>query len=128
METENLQQEYDEHQCWGMLASVDLYDCNPRHISDPKKIEQFIIELCDQIKMVRHGNAMIERFAEGELEGYSALQFIETSSITMHFDEQKNRAFVDIFSCKYFDIKTAEEFCQKFLEAGSAKTFHHLRY
>lgn len=123
-----LEKEYNEHQCWGMVASVDVYDCNPKYISDPGKIRDFILALCEAIKMKRFGAAMIERFADGELEGFSALQFIETSSITMHFDEQKNRAFIDIFSCKFFEPAMAQQFCQTFLEAQSAKTVHYLRY
>src|ERR1700733_13123531 len=112
----SLKKEYDEHQCWGMVSSINVYDCNPLSIKTPATIKQFIVELCEEIKMKRHGEPLIERFAEGALEGYSAMQFIETSSVTMHFDESQNRAFVDIFSCTYFDHVQAEEFCKKFLE------------
>ena len=41
----------------------------------------------DAIGMRAHGPLMIERFGDGELEGWSAMQFIETSSITVHADE-----------------------------------------
>ncbi len=124
---DSLKKEYDEHQCWGMVASIDLYDCHPQLIKTPEKIQGLIDGLIDAIKMKKFGNSMIQRFAEGELEGYSALQFIETSSVTMHFDEGKNRAFIDVFSCKFFDPKMAEKFCQDYLEAKSAKTQHYLR-
>ena len=91
----DLREEYDEHQCWGMVASIDLYDCHPQFIKTPEKIRELIDGLCREIKMKQFGAPLIQRFAEGALEGYSAMQFIETSSITMHFDETKNRAFVD---------------------------------
>lgn len=122
-----LQTEYEENQCWGMVASIDLYDCHPQFIKDPEKIRTLIEGLCEEIKMKRFGEPMIQRFAEGPLEGYSAFQFIETSSVTMHFDEGKNRAFIDVFSCKFFEPETAEKFCQNFLEAQSAKTLHFFR-
>ena len=124
----NLEQEYDEHQCWGMVASIDLYDCHPQHIKNPEKIRELITGLCAEIKMKRYGEPMIERFAEGELEGYSALQFIETSSVTMHFDEVKNRAFIDVFSCKFFEPPVAETFCKNFLGASRSKVLHYLRH
>jgi len=124
---ENLREEYDEHQCWGMVASIDLYDCHPQFIKDPKKIQGLIDGLCAAIEMKKFGAALIQRFAEGALEGYSAMQFIETSSITMHFDEIKNRAFIDIFSCKFFEPEMAKKFCQEFLGAKSAKVQHYLR-
>ena len=124
---ENLRTEYDEHQCWGMVVSIDLYDCHPQYIKTPEKIRELIGGLCQEIKMKKFGEPLIQRFAEGALEGYSAMQFIETSSITMHFDETKNRAFIDIFSCKFFEPPIAEAFCQRFLEAKRAVTRHYLR-
>ena len=48
-----------------------------------------------------------DRFGDGELEGWSALQFIETSSITLHADEVSGRCFVDVFSCRPFDADVA---------------------
>lgn len=124
----NLEQEYVNNKCWGMVASVDVYGCDQKLISDKAEIKKFIIALVDHIGMKRYGEPMIERFAEGELEGCSALQFIETSSITMHFDETENRAFVDIFSCKYFDYPQAEQFCREYLKGNKSKVTYYLRY
>jgi hypothetical protein len=53
--------------------------------------------------MRAHGPLAIDRFGDGELEGWSAMQFIETSSITVHADEVWRRCFVDVFSCRRFD-------------------------
>lgn len=98
---------------FGYLAAINCYHCNDK-IKDPEEIKRFIIELVELIKMVRHGEPMVERFGEGDIEGWSALQFIETSSITFHNCEKHNRAFIDIFSCKDFDYKEAKDFCHKF--------------
>ena len=35
------------------------------------------------------------------------MQFIETSSITVHADEVSGRCFVDVFSCMAFDAALA---------------------
>ncbi len=123
----SLKQDYDTEQCWGMVASIDLYDCHPPFIRDPQKIRELIDGLCAAIEMKKFGKPLIQRFAEGALEGYSAMQFIETSSITMHFDETKNRAFIDVFSCKFFEPAAAENFCRDFLQAGRVKTRHYFR-
>lgn len=106
---------------WGKLASINLYACNPKSIKSKKKISDYIVELCDLIDMKRFGKSIIQRFAEGDLEGYSAMQFIETSSITLHFDETQNRAFIDIFSCKDFNAKEVERFSKKFFGAKKSK-------
>jgi S-adenosylmethionine/arginine decarboxylase-like enzyme len=35
------------------------------------------------------------------------MQFIETSSITVHADEFSSRCFIDVFSCRQFDPELA---------------------
>ena len=52
-----------------------------------RSIRRFVPVVIDAIGMVAHGPLALERFGDGELEGWSALQFIETSSITIHADE-----------------------------------------
>lgn len=106
---------------WGLSASIDLAGCNRASIRNPQKIKEFVITLCDLIHMKRHGEPLVERFGEGNLEGYSLFQFIETSSITAHFDETEDRAFIDIFSCKSFDPEVAAQFCKIFFEATEMK-------
>ena len=49
------------------------------------------------ISMRAHGPLALDRFGDGELEGWSAMQAIETSSITVHADEVSGRCCVDIF-------------------------------
>lgn len=106
---------------WGISAVINLYGCDHQLIQSPLKIKKFAIQLCKLIKMQRHGNPLIERFGSDYYEGVSMMQFIETSSITAHFDEQEDRAFIDIFSCKDFNAKIAADFCQKFFKAKKCK-------
>lgn len=102
---------------WGKLASINLYGCDSELIKSKKHIKKFIVELCKLIDMKRYGRCLIKSFGKGNLKGTSALQFIETSSITVHNDETENRVFVDIFSCKDFDENKAEQFSKKFFKA-----------
>jgi hypothetical protein len=108
-----------EKKFWGKTLSLDLHGCN-EFVSNPEKIKEFVISLCKEIDMERHGEVLIDRFGEGTLEGWSCMQFIETSSITCHFEEQQNpkKAFIDIFSCKDFDEHKASKFCKNFFEAN----------
>jgi S-adenosylmethionine/arginine decarboxylase-like enzyme len=92
---------------WGMMAVIDLHDCDRSQLADPDVIRRFVPEVIDAIDMVPHGPLHLERFGDGELEGWSAMQFIETSSITVHADEFGCRCFVDVFSCRPFDPDVA---------------------
>jgi len=112
---------------WGKSASINLGGCND-NVSNPKKIREFVDALCKKISMKKYGILHLKKFGYGELEGYSCMQFIETSSVTCHFDEKmgkSNRAFIDIFSCKDFNEKIALKFCRSFFQAKTAnmKTF-----
>jgi S-adenosylmethionine/arginine decarboxylase-like enzyme len=88
---------------WGMLAAIDLHGCDRSRLADPDSIRRFVPTVIDAIGMRAHGPLALDRFGDDELEGWSALQFIETSSITIHADEVWRRCFVDIFSCRGFE-------------------------
>lgn len=114
-------EEFGKSKSWGLSAMIDLYQCKKELITSPEQIEKFVEELCELIDMKCYGKALIERFGKDYYEGVSLMQFIETSSITAHFDEQENRAFIDIFSCKHFIPQQAADFSQRFFEAKNHK-------
>ena len=105
---------------WGKLAVIDLCRCNEK-IKDKKEIKDFVDGLCKVIEMKKVGPTKVKKFGKGKLKGYSAFQFIETSSISCHFDETQNRAFIDIFSCKDFDPQKAIDFSKRYFAAKEAQ-------
>jgi S-adenosylmethionine decarboxylase len=96
-----------EYTPWGTSAAIDLHGCAVGALTDPDKIAAFVRDLVAAIGMQAHGPLQLDRFGNGELEGWSAMQFIETSSITVHADEVAGRCFVDVFSCRPFDADLA---------------------
>jgi S-adenosylmethionine/arginine decarboxylase-like enzyme len=92
---------------WGMLAAIDVHECDRSRLRDSETIRRFVPAMIDAIGMRAHGPLVLDRFGGGELEGWSAMQFIETSSITVHADEAFGRCFVDVFSCRPFDPDAA---------------------
>ena len=106
---------------WGKLALINLYGCDSKLIKNKESICCYIKKLCQEINMELYGRTIVKRFGGLDLEGFSAFQFIKTSSITLHFDEIQNRAFIDIFSCKNFDEDLAEEFSKFFFKAKRSK-------
>lgn len=101
--------------------SIDLGGCEHDLLTNPQKLKEFAKNLCKEIKMIPHGEPIIERFGAGYLEGYSLMQFIETSTITVHLDEVDLRAFIDIFTCKKFSVNKARRFCKSFFKAKRIK-------
>jgi len=102
---------------WGQSTIIDLYGCPRKSLTDPdapKLLKDFFPALCKKINMQQHGPPFIDKFGEGALHGWSGMQFIETSSITVHLDDNSGEVYVDIFSCKEFDDKVAVDFCRKY--------------
>lgn len=92
---------------WGCLAAIDLHGCDCAALADPDALRAFVPAVIAAIDMRAHGPLHLERFGEGDLEGWSAMQFIETSTVVVHADEVAGRCFVDVFSCKPFDPESA---------------------
>ena len=104
---------------FGWELILDLYECDEITISSEKKIKEFAAKLCKVLKMKAYGEAMTPYFGlnNEHTKGYSLLQFIETSSITGHFSEFTRAAYINIFSCKAYDMEKAEKFTKDFFGA-----------
>ena len=104
---------------WGLLSSIDLYGCDPDLIKDEKHIKQFVKDLCDLIDMKRFQDTVVVNFGEDpRVAGFSMMQLIETSLISAHFANESNAVYLDIFSCKKYDVKKALEFSKESFKAN----------
>jgi S-adenosylmethionine/arginine decarboxylase-like enzyme len=110
----------DDAAPWGLLTSLDIYGCNPQIIRDADRIKQYVVELCDLIGMKRFGECQVIHFGRDErVEGYSMIQFIETSLISGHFANLTAAAYIDVFSCKPYDPDQVARFSKRFFRAES---------
>ena len=126
---ENVQNHCDSKNVWGVATSVDIYNCNPKTIRSAAKIKQFVKELCDLIEMKRFGETQVVHFGEDErVAGYSMVQLIETSLISGHFANLTNTVYLDVFSCKPYDIELVESFATKFFGGTDCITNSTYRY
>jgi S-adenosylmethionine decarboxylase len=108
---------------FGMELVLDLVGCDPATIRSKERLVAYARELCRVVDMTPYGAPFVERFGEDgtKTAGYSLVQLIETSSITGHFSEQSDRAYLNVFSCKHFDPRAATEFTQRFFAARAAR-------
>jgi len=109
---------------WGILSSIDIYNCNPHTIRNADEIRRFVAELCDIIDMKRFGETQVIHFgAEERVAGFSMVQLIETSLISAHFANLTNTTYLDVFSCKHYDPEEVKSFAEKFF-GGDRSTLH----
>ena len=108
MQTENV---------WGQHLILDMGGCNG-NIARKESIRAFVAELVDAIDMVAYGEPIIEHFAthSQEAAGYSLVQLIETSAISAHFSDHNRDVYLDVFSCKSFDVDMVIQVVDKYFE------------
>ena len=83
-----------------------ILDCSYGDIEKTKDIEyitKWIKQLVIDIDMIPYGEPQVFHFGDGNLAGWTALQFITTSNILVHFMDDTGNFFLDCFSCKSFD-------------------------
>ena len=115
--TQSWKTKFENEKAWGLLTSIDIHGCDPALIRDADAIKKFAIELSDFINMRRYGDAVVVNFGEDErIAGFSLTQLIETSLISGHFANQSNNAYIDIFSCKYYEPADAANFAISFFK------------
>lgn len=94
---------------WGYHLLLDCAQCDKEAITNPETLQKWVRELVVDIDMVPYGEPQIIHFGHGveHLEGWTVLQFIETSNIVAHFNDHTQEGYIDIFSCKQFDDDVA---------------------
>ncbi len=115
----DIREQYEKENAWGLLSSIDIYDCNPDKIKSKEAIIEYVSRLCQLIDMKQYGEPIVVHFGKGQTEGFSLVQLIETSLISGHFANESNRAFIDIFSCKPYDPEKAAEFSKDFFDGSN---------
>ena len=110
----SITEQYKKENAWGLLSSIDIYNCDPEKIRSKEAIVEYVSRLCKLINMKQYGEPIVVHFGKDETEGFSLVQLIETSLISGHFAKETNRAFIDIFSCKLYDPEEAAQFSMEF--------------
>ncbi|TSD00336.1 MAG: S-adenosylmethionine decarboxylase SpeH [Candidatus Peregrinibacteria bacterium Greene1014_49] len=111
------EKEYMQSNAWGLYSAIDVYDCNREKLSDGETIKKFNTELCDRLGVKRYGDVLMYLFGDDpKIHGWSTAQMIETSLVSGHFIQHPRIAYVDIFSCKYYNAQIIIDFIIPFFE------------
>jgi S-adenosylmethionine/arginine decarboxylase-like enzyme len=114
---------------WGYHLILDCKNWDLEKVKSADTIKNFVQELVKEIDMVASGAPNIKHFAthNDDAAGYSLVQLIETSSITGHFVDKNGDCYIDIFSCKAFDIETAKSVVNKHFSPKQIKVTYLTR-
>lgn len=107
---------------YGKELVLDIHNCDVSKFNRTD-IESYLIELCDNIiDMEREdlywwdyeGDLSGYKEAPSHLKGTSCVQFISTSTIVIHSLVDLKKVFINIFSCKDFDVEEAADFTKNY--------------
>lgn len=110
---------------YGMELVLDLHDCD-HTLFTREGLTTFFAELCRRIEMEREALhfwdyedcPQYKRTAPPHLKGTSAVQFIKTSSIVIHALDDLRRVYINIFSCREFEVAAAVDYATEYFGAG----------
>ena len=112
----------EKNEYWGYHLILDCSECEKETVTSKKNLKKFIETLVQKIDMVAYGKPTIVWFGSDKTTGYSLVQLIETSSITGHFVDKTGEAYIDIFSCKAFEVEKAKKVVNDFFKPKKIKT------
>ena len=113
---------------WGFHLIADVGGCCVESMKSQEHIQLFLVELLEKTKMNALGDPIFKYIPptpeaiEKEIDGFSVVQIITTSSVVMHFVDSRSAIFIDFFSCKLFDIEEVKEIIKKYFNYTSIKT------
>jgi len=106
---------------YGPHLMLDLNDCNSAILDDLEACFRLLNELPEKIGMTKITQPYVFRYSGlvPEDEGITGVTIIAESHISLHTYPKKNFVFVDIFSCKPFDVEGARDHVVQFFQSKS---------
>lgn len=108
-----------ETEYWGVSSCIDLYECDLTLMQNAEAIREFVVLLCERIKMRRYGETQVVFFGdEPRVQGFSMTQLIETSLISAHFADASRAIYLDVFSCAPYNPEDTAKFAAEYFKAA----------
>jgi S-adenosylmethionine/arginine decarboxylase-like enzyme len=110
---------------WGYHLILDVGGCDSSLMADRLNVYNWITSLVKDIDMIPVGEPSIEYTAADDIDkaGFTAIQVIVTSSIVAHFIDSTGQIYIDVFSCKKFDLDVVKNSVKNYFGAGKMREF-----
>jgi S-adenosylmethionine decarboxylase len=110
---------------YGPHLMLDLGNCDPHVLDDLDACFTLLSELPDKIGMTRITQPYVFRYKGPipEDDGITGVAVIAESHISLHTYPKKGFVFVDLFSCKPFDVERAKDYIVQFFRSGAPAVY-----
>ena len=112
------QQRYDSADAWGMLASIDIYDC-PAEMLTPGSINAILTDLAEVLDARQCGSGCSAAFHDPEKgKGLRFTRILDSGTITGRVSYERQTFYCDIFMGRFFDPRVVSEALINLLHGG----------
>ncbi len=110
---------------FGPHLMLDLNDCDVELLKDLDHCASILNDLPDHIGMTKITQPYCFRYSGlvPEDEGITGMVIIAESHISIHTFPIKGYAFIDVFSCRDFDVDEARDYLIKAFKSQDPQTF-----
>lgn len=118
---------------YGQEVVLDIHNV-PSEFFKLKTVREFAENLCDEIGMIKgplytwggETRNLHTDYKNPKADGISCVQFLYSSSITIHAIDEINKVFINVFSCEQFDGDAARDFALKNV-GGDIVSYHNYK-
>ena len=110
---------------FGPHLMLDCYECNKEKLTNFHLLYEFLNNLPSEINMTKMTLPYCAKWKDkfASVEGVSAFVMIAESHISLHTFPEQGYAFMDIFSCREFDVEKARKLVLEFFEAKKSDNY-----
>ncbi len=141
--------EVEQKTPWGVLASVDLYECDPASLEDPAGIGQFVTRMCSLMadeSLNGEGKIIPPELSAGDstdsqnndckitffdtdrsVSGFTIDRPRSTALVSGIISKKTNAAYIDLFSRNFFEPRKLAEEALAWFKASNYKLHLALR-
>ena len=104
---------------FGQHLTIDASSCNRKKLTDQSLVYDILNNLPEKLGMHKMTLPQVVKWLDpgATVEGISGFVMIAESHISIHTFPEKDYVFIDLFSCKGFDIDSAIELLINAFEA-----------
>lgn len=102
---------------WGVLTSVDVYECEPEIAGDAEQIKNFVHQLCGTMSVNQIGEYQITPVSDsGATDGLRFQQPLENGLISGYTASGSTAVYLDFFSCDLYEPRDVAEAAVSFFK------------
>jgi S-adenosylmethionine/arginine decarboxylase-like enzyme len=121
---------------WGYHLMLDCKElsCEFDLLNDEQYLRDFVKEMLVATDMKPWGEPLIARLTDDDgtfpdaLSGFTVVQLLHTSNLTLHICDLTRTLYFDLFSCKRFSQEKAIDVIKKFFDPQGVRVTYLTRH